>query len=83
MKAAKASSGTSGVEATRLRWAKSVTAVPASSSHRVPIDQDELVRTAAAVPDGRLVTIEGAGHQAHENRPDEFLAEVLPFLLTG
>ena len=36
----------------------------------------------AAVPDARLVTIEGAGHQVYVVRPVEFLAAVRPFLDT-
>ncbi|MGW2920167.1 alpha/beta fold hydrolase [Streptomyces angustmyceticus] len=32
------------------------------------------------IPDARLVTVEGAGHLVHEERPGEFLAAVTSFL---
>jgi pimeloyl-ACP methyl ester carboxylesterase len=34
----------------------------------------------AAVPDGRLVVIDGAGHRVHSLRPTEFAAVAVPFL---
>lgn len=42
-------------------------------------DQDELAALAAAVPDGRLVTVD-AGHHVHASAPAEYLAVVRPFL---
>ncbi|MER0478390.1 alpha/beta hydrolase [Streptomyces sp. Edi2] len=47
------------------------------SSH---IPQDHLARLAERMPDARLVTVEGAGHLVHEERPGEFLAAVTSFL---
>jgi esterase len=32
------------------------------------------------IPDCRLATIDGAGHQVHANRPEEFLGYVERFL---
>ena len=45
-----------------------------------PVPQQLLAKLAGLVPDATLVTIEGAGHAVHRNRPAEFLATVLPFL---
>jgi pimeloyl-ACP methyl ester carboxylesterase len=45
-----------------------------------PIPQDKLAEVISRVPDGRLVTIDGAGHQVHRTRPTEFLAAVRDFL---
>ena len=45
------------------------------------IPQDKLADVVARVRDGRLVTIEGAGHHVHGTRPTEFLAAVQEFLL--
>ncbi|GAA2322096.1 hypothetical protein Scani_46090 [Streptomyces caniferus] len=47
------------------------------SSH---IPQDHLAGLAERIPDARLVTVEGAGHLVHEERPGEFLAAVTSFL---
>ncbi|GAA5612663.1 alpha/beta hydrolase [Streptomyces platensis] len=47
------------------------------SSH---IPQEHLAGLAERIPDARLVTIEGAGHLVHEERPGEFLAAVNSFL---
>ncbi|MEU6326536.1 alpha/beta hydrolase [Streptomyces sp. NPDC047049] len=47
------------------------------SSH---IPQDHLAALAERIPDARLVTVEGAGHLVHEERPGEFLAAVTSFL---
>ncbi|MBE8470265.1 alpha/beta fold hydrolase [Streptomyces justiciae] len=44
------------------------------------IPQDQVAAVAAAIPDARFVTVDGAGHLVHESRPEEFLAAVLPFL---
>ncbi|MBY8880624.1 bifunctional alpha/beta hydrolase/GNAT family N-acetyltransferase [Actinacidiphila acidipaludis] len=46
---------------------------------RSHIPQDQLARTAAAIPGARLITIE-AGHMVHDERPDDFLAVVRDFL---
>jgi len=45
-----------------------------------PVPQDLLAKAAELIPDGTLVTIEGAGHTVHQARPQEFLAAVRPFL---
>jgi pimeloyl-ACP methyl ester carboxylesterase len=45
-----------------------------------PVPQQLLAKLAGRVPDAMLVTIEGAGHAVHRNRPAEFLATVRPFL---
>jgi pimeloyl-ACP methyl ester carboxylesterase len=37
-------------------------------------------RAAALVPDYRMCAIAGAGHHVHHERPEEFLAVLLPFL---
>jgi pimeloyl-ACP methyl ester carboxylesterase len=42
-------------------------------------DQGELVELAARVPDGRVVTID-VGHHVHRAAPDDYLAQVRPFL---
>ncbi|PBC81023.1 Pimeloyl-ACP methyl ester carboxylesterase [Streptomyces sp. 2224.1] len=47
------------------------------SSH---IPQDHLADLVERIPDARLVTVEGAGHLVHEERPGEFLAAVTSFL---
>ncbi|MDT0456663.1 alpha/beta hydrolase [Streptomyces sp. DSM 41527] len=47
------------------------------SSH---IPQAHLADLAERIPDARLVTVEGAGHLVHEERPGEFLAAVTSFL---
>ena len=44
------------------------------------IPQDKLEDVVARVPDGRLVTIEGAGHRVHETHPAAFVAAVREFL---
>ena len=48
-----------------------------STSH---VPQDLLADAAAAIPDARLVTIEGAGHTVHRTKPDRFVAEVAAYL---
>lgn len=45
-----------------------------------PVPQDLLAKMAELLPDATLVTIEGAGHHAHQTRPEEFLDTVRPFL---
>ncbi|HTU74942.1 MAG TPA: alpha/beta hydrolase [Trebonia sp.] len=45
-----------------------------------PVPQDLLAKASRLMPDGSLVTIEGAGHSVHQSRPAEFLAAVRPFL---
>ncbi|MFE6738201.1 alpha/beta fold hydrolase [Streptomyces tubercidicus] len=47
------------------------------SSH---IPRHHLAGLAERFPDARLVTVEGAGHLVHEERPGEFLAAVNSFL---
>ncbi|PJJ00520.1 pimeloyl-ACP methyl ester carboxylesterase [Streptomyces sp. 2333.5] len=42
--------------------------------------QGHLAELAERLPDARLVTVEGAGHLVHEERPGEFLAAVNSFL---
>lgn len=44
------------------------------------IPQERLVEMTDRIPDARLVTVEGAGHLVHEDRPGEFLAAVNSFL---
>jgi 3-oxoadipate enol-lactonase len=46
---------------------------------RSPMSAERVGELAAAVPDGRLVTID-AGHLVHATRPAEFVAAVRPFL---
>ncbi|MFB7632148.1 alpha/beta fold hydrolase [Streptomyces sp. NPDC056149] len=48
-----------------------------STSH---IPQRHLAELADAIPDACLVTVEGAGHLVHEERPGEYLAAVTSFL---
>ena len=43
------------------------------------VPQDRVVALAERIPASRLVTVD-AGHLVHENRPEEFLAAVEPFL---
>ena len=43
------------------------------------IPQDAIAKVARTIPDCRLVTIE-AGHLVHEERPEEFGAEIAAFL---
>jgi pimeloyl-ACP methyl ester carboxylesterase len=43
------------------------------------IPQDRVAALAERIPDARLVTVD-AGHLVHEERPEEFLAVVEPFL---
>lgn len=45
------------------------------------IPQDQLAEFAARIPGARFHTI-AAGHLIHDSRPEEFLAEVRPFLST-
>ncbi|KAA6223253.1 alpha/beta hydrolase [Streptomyces albofaciens JCM 4342] len=51
-----------------------------SASH---IPQQDLHDMAEHIPDCRLVTVEGAGHLVHEERPLEFLDAVRTFLAPG
>ncbi|WP_433854927.1 alpha/beta fold hydrolase [Streptomyces kronopolitis] len=44
------------------------------------IPQEHLTALAERLPEARLVTVEGAGHLVHEERPGEFLAAVTSFL---
>jgi esterase len=48
-----------------------------STSH---VPQDLLAEAARQMPEGRLVTLEGAGHTAHQTQPGRFIAEVTSFL---
>ena len=48
-----------------------------STSH---VPQDLLAGAAELIPDGRLVTLEGAGHTPHRTEPDSFVREVAGFL---
>jgi esterase len=48
-----------------------------STSH---VPQDLLAEAAEVIPQGRLVTLEGAGHTAHRTQPDRFVGEVRGFL---
>jgi esterase len=50
-----------------------------STSH---VPQDLLAQAAEAIPQGRLVTLEGAGHTAHRTQPDRFVGQVRGFLET-
>lgn len=45
-----------------------------------PVPSELITDLVASIPDARLVTIEGAGHQVHTARPAEFLAALRPFL---
>jgi len=47
------------------------------------IPQDQVAAVAGAIPDARLVTVDGGGHLVHETCPEEFLAAVEPFLTSG
>ncbi|MFE3552883.1 alpha/beta fold hydrolase [Streptomyces kronopolitis] len=44
------------------------------------VPQAQLAAFAERLPDARLVTVEGAGHLVHEERPGEFLTAVTSFL---
>ncbi|UKY48687.1 alpha/beta fold hydrolase [Streptomyces inhibens] len=44
------------------------------------VPQAHLAEMADRIPDARLVTVEGAGHLVHEERPGAFLAAVNSFL---
>ncbi|MGP8303478.1 alpha/beta fold hydrolase [Streptomyces inhibens] len=44
------------------------------------VPQAHLAEMTDRIPDARLVTVEGAGHLVHEERPGEFLAAVNSFL---
>ncbi|MFD7921967.1 alpha/beta fold hydrolase [Streptomyces sp. NPDC059740] len=44
------------------------------------LPQDRMAELAARIPDGRLATVEGAGHLVHEERPGEYLDLVCAFL---
>jgi len=44
------------------------------------VPQDLLAEAAARIPDGRLVTVDGAGHHIHREYPAEFLAHLTAFL---
>ncbi|MGW1373647.1 alpha/beta fold hydrolase [Streptomyces sp. NPDC002446] len=44
------------------------------------VPQEHLAELAERIPGARLVTVEGAGHLVHEERPGAFLAEVTSFL---
>ncbi len=48
-----------------------------SSSH---VSQEKLVEVAQLVPNCQLVTIEGAGHEVHRNRPEEYKMLLRDFL---
>jgi esterase len=48
-----------------------------STSH---VPQDLLAEAVKQMPEGRLVTLEGAGHTAHQTEPGRFIAEVTSFL---
>jgi pimeloyl-ACP methyl ester carboxylesterase len=48
-----------------------------STSH---VPQERLAAAAARMPDSRLITIEGAGHNVHLTRADAFLDAVTAFL---
>ena len=50
---------------------------PTAGSMVAPADA---ARLAATLPNARLVRIPGAGHGIHRDRPDDFLAAVVPFL---
>ena len=44
------------------------------------LPQGDLAAMAERLPDARLVTIDGAGHLVHEERPKEFTSAVVSFL---
>ncbi|MET9297233.1 alpha/beta hydrolase [Streptomyces sp. NPDC003077] len=48
-----------------------------------PIPQQHMTDLAELIPDSRLLTIDGAGHLVHEERPREFLDAVRTFLGPG
>jgi esterase len=48
-----------------------------STSH---VPQQKLAEVAHLIPDCRLVTIEGAGHNVHQSRPEEYKALLRDFL---
>jgi pimeloyl-ACP methyl ester carboxylesterase len=48
-----------------------------STSH---VPQEKLAEVAHLIPDCRLVTIEGAGHSVHQNRPSEYNDPLRDFL---
>lgn len=50
-----------------------------STSH---VPQEKLAEVAAMIPNCQLVTIEGAGHEVHKNRPEEY-KEILQSFLFG
>ena len=50
-----------------------------STSH---VPQDKLAEAARLIPDCRFVTIEGAGHAVHKNRPQEYKGNLRDFLFT-
>lgn len=45
-----------------------------------PVPQQDIARMAGAIPHAELVTVDGAGHLVHEERPREFLDAVASFL---
>ena len=51
-----------------------------SSTSHVP--QEELAEVARLIPNCSLVTIEGAGHAVHQNRPSEYIELVRDFLFS-
>jgi esterase len=51
--------------------------VGGTTSH---VPSGPMLRMAAVIPDGELVTIAGAGHRVHSTRPSEFSDVVVPFL---
>lgn len=46
------------------------------------VPQDRLVEAAELIPNCQLVTIDGAGHSVHKNRPQEFKAHLRDFLFS-
>jgi pimeloyl-ACP methyl ester carboxylesterase len=50
------------------------------SSH---LPQEDMAAMAERIPDATFVTVEGAGHLVHEERPKEFIAAVQTFLANG
>jgi esterase len=45
-----------------------------------PVPQHLLAKMADLMPGATLVTVEGAGHNVHKDKRDDFLAAALPFL---
>jgi pimeloyl-ACP methyl ester carboxylesterase len=45
-----------------------------------PVPQHLLAKMAGLIPGATLVTVEGAGHNVHKDKRDDFLAAALPFL---